>query len=86
MTEILTVAKSTLQFFISAGTTILRHIKTKKSKNSLTKIRVYIDCNKTNFYGNYKFSMKFVKRNEISGLLYLAEMIHSLTLIQLVRK
>ena len=47
LTEILTIAKSTLQFFISAGTAILRYIKAKKSKNSLTKIRVYIYGNKT---------------------------------------
>ena len=81
MTEILTVGKSTLQFcFINAGATILRCIKTKKeqfkSKKSLTEINLYSDDNKTHQSAFCVFSMKFLKRNEIGGFLFLAEIVH----------
>ena len=80
LTEILTVAKSTLQFcFISSGTTILRYIKRKKeqfrSKKSLNETNLHFDVF---FSGIFVFSMKLIKRNETSGVLFLAEMVHSL--------
>ena len=70
---------------ILTGTTILRYIKNKKqqfqSKKSLNEINLYFDAL---FSGIRVFSMKFIKRNETNGVLFLAKMVHSL--IPLVRK
>ena len=83
MAEILTVVKSTLQFcFISAGTTVLSYIKNKKeqfkSKKSLTEINLDFDVHKTHQNGFCVFSMKILKRNEISNFLFLTEIVHSI--------
>ena len=51
------------------------------SKKSLNEINLYFDAL---FSGIRVFSMKFIKRNETNGVLFLAKMVHSL--VPLVRK